>query len=193
MKHIDVLNKMMRNLSKLIIFVILSKSLYGMFRIGRYIIKLHSLFLYQFDPIRDFSLETIFYTLPKLSLLAEDEYLWAEWFIEISQQLHLSFPISVHNLSTILKSCQAGIWRLTGKKIVEIDWKRRSCYLASGRTETGGNQEEETSATIQHKANPYPIVEALDDTELRRSIQRTQLIVVASLIDKQANLGGKFS
>ena len=44
---------------------------------------------------------------------------------------------------------------------------------------------------IQHKANPYPVVEALDDTELRANIQRTQLIVVASLIDKQANLGGE--
>jgi hypothetical protein len=86
------------------------------YRIGRYIKKLQSLFLYQFDPIRDFSFETIFYTLPKLSLIAEDEYLWAEWFVEISQQLHLTFPISVHNVSTILQSCHAGIWRLTGKK-----------------------------------------------------------------------------
>jgi len=86
------------------------------YRIGRYIIKLQSLFLYQFDPIRDFSFETIFYTLPKLSLIAEDEYLWAEWFVEISQQLHLTFPISVYNVSTILQSCEVGIWRLTGKK-----------------------------------------------------------------------------
>ncbi|CAF0979391.1 unnamed protein product [Rotaria sordida] len=142
--------------------------------LGRYIMKLQSLFLYQFDPIRDFSLETIFYTLPKLSLIADDEYLWPEWFIEISQQLHLSFPISVYNVSTILQSCQAGIWRLT----------------ATGKTEIGGMQDEEGSSTIQHKANPYPIVEALDDTELRESIKRSQLIVVASLIDKQANLGG---
>lgn len=52
--------------------------------------------------------------------------------------------------------------------------------------------DEETSGTIQHKANPYPVIEALDDTELRTSIQRTQLIVVASLIDKQTNLGGMY-
>ena len=78
--------------------------------------KLQSLCLYQFDPIRDFSLETIFYTLPKLSLLAEDEYLMPEWFIEISQQFQLTFPISVRNASTILQSCQHGIWRLNGKK-----------------------------------------------------------------------------
>ncbi|CAF1052840.1 unnamed protein product [Rotaria sp. Silwood1] len=142
--------------------------------LGRYIMKLQSLFLYQFDPIRDFSLETIFYTLPKLSLIADDEYLWPERFIEISQQLHFTFPISVYNVSTILQSCQAGIWRLT----------------ASGKTDIGGIQDEEGSSTIQHKANPYPIVEALDDTELRGSIKRSQLIVVASLIDKQANLGG---
>jgi hypothetical protein len=55
----------------------------------------------------------------------------------------------------------------------------------------GVTQDDEGSSTIQHKANPYPIVESLDDTELRGSIKRTQLIVVASLIDKQANLGGK--
>jgi hypothetical protein len=67
------------------------------------------------------------------------------------------------------------------------------CFLASGKNETGGNQDEEGSSTIQHKANPYPIVEALDDTELRGSLKRTQLIVVASLIDKQANLGGMYS
>ncbi len=65
-------------------------------------------------------------------------------------------------------------------------------FSASGKGEPGGTQDEEGSTTIQHKANPYPIVEALDDTELRGSIKRTQLIVVASLIDKQANLGGKY-
>ncbi|UJR37543.1 hypothetical protein I4U23_030245 [Adineta vaga] len=143
--------------------------------LGRYTAKLRSLFLYQFDSTRDFSLETIFYTLPKLSLLAEDEYLLAEWFIELSQKLHLTSVITVHNISTILQSCQAGIWRLT----------------AGGKTETGGQQQDdEGSLTIQHKANPYPVVEALDDTELRGSIKRTELILVASLIDKQANLGG---
>ncbi|CAF4140691.1 unnamed protein product, partial [Adineta steineri] len=142
--------------------------------LARYITKLQSLFLYQFDSIRDFSLETIFYTLPKLSLLAEDEYLWPEWFIETSQKLHMTFSISVHNISTILQSCQAGIWRLT----------------AAGKSDIGPNQDEESSSTIQHKANPYPVVESLDDTELRGSIKRTQLIVVASLIDKQTNLGG---
>ena len=62
--------------------------------------------------------------------------------------------------------------------------------LAAGKSDTGGMADEESSATIQHKANPYPVVEALDDTELRTSIKRTQLIVVASLIDKQTNLGG---
>ncbi|CAM4977170.1 unnamed protein product [Rotaria socialis] len=58
----------------------------------------------------------------------------------------------------------------------------------SGKYEAGTTQDEEGSSTIQHKANPYPVVEALDDTELRANIKRTQLIVVASLIDKQANL-----
>jgi hypothetical protein len=102
------------------------------YRIGRYIIKLQSLFLYQFDPIRDFSLETIFYTLPKLSFIAEDEYLWAEWFIEISQQLHLTFPISVHNVSTILQSCEPGIWRLTCKKEKEyLNRFLKNCFLFS--------------------------------------------------------------
>ena len=125
MKPIDVLNRMMKNLSKLIFFSLTEENLWTVFfRIGRYIIKLQSLFLYQFDPIRDFSLETIFYTLPKLSLIVEDEYLSADWFIEISKQFHFTFPISVHNTSTILEACQAGIWRLTGKKTFEIDWRR---------------------------------------------------------------------
>ena len=66
------------------------------------------------------------------------------------------------------------------------------CYLAAGKSETGGVGDEETSATIQHKANPYPVIEALDDAELRTSVKRTQLIVVASLIDKQTNLGGMY-
>jgi len=143
-------------------------------RIARYITRLQSLFLYQFDPIRDYSLETIFYLLPKLSLIAEDEYLVSDWFIQISQQFHLTFPISVHNISIILQSCPAGIWKLT----------------AAGKTETTDTPKDEGSATIQHKANPYPVVEATDDMEIRRSIKRTQLIVVASLIDKQTNLGG---
>ncbi|CAF1333829.1 unnamed protein product, partial [Rotaria sordida] len=59
-----------------------------------------------------------------------------------------------------------------------------------GKSERGGTQDDEGSSTIQYKTNPYPIVEALNDTELRENIKRIQLIVVASLIDKQANLGG---
>ena len=190
MKSIDIFDIITKNQSK--VNDLICKIFFCRYRIGRYILKLQSLFLYQFDPIRDFSLETIFYTLPKLSLLAEDEYLWSEWFIEISQQIHLVFPVSVHNISTILQSCQAGIWRLTGKIFVfeEISFEKVS--LASGKGELGGIQDEEGSGTIQHKANPYPVVEALDDTEIRGSIKRTQLIVVASLIDKQANLGGKY-
>ncbi|CAF3886178.1 unnamed protein product, partial [Rotaria sordida] len=58
-----------------------------------------------------------------------------------------------------------------------------------GKSERGGTQDDEGSSTIQYKTNPYPIVEALNDTELRENIKRIQLIVVASLIDKQANLG----
>ena len=73
-------------------------------------------------------------------------------------------------------------------------------YLAGGKSDTGGGgggqqqqqQDDEGSSTIQHKANPYPVVEASDDTELRGTIKRTELILVASLIDKQTNLGGKY-
>lgn len=160
----------------MLVFLFLSVLSFLLPRVGRYILRLQSLFLYQFDPLRDFSLETIFYTLPKLSLIAEDEYLCSEWFIQTSQQLHFTFPISVHNTCVIIQSCRAGIWKLT----------------AFGKNETGETQNDEGSGTIQHKANPYPVVEALDDTEIRGSIKRTQLIVVASLIDKQANLGGEF-
>ena len=67
--------------------------------------------------MRDFSLETIFYTLPKLSLVADDEYLLPEWLMEMSQHFHLTLPMSVHNICTILQRCQPGIWKLTGAKI----------------------------------------------------------------------------
>lgn len=70
-------------------------------------------------------METIFYTLPKLSLIADDEHLSPDWFMEIGQQLHFTFPISVHNLSTILQTCDVGIWRMTGK--------RESCFELIGR------------------------------------------------------------
>ncbi|CAF1419324.1 unnamed protein product, partial [Rotaria sordida] len=60
----------------------------------------------------------------------------------------------------------------------------------SGKSERGETQhDDEGSSTIQYKANPYPIVKALNDTELRENIKRIQLIVVTSLIDKQTNLG----
>lgn len=146
--------------------------------------------------MRDFSLETIFYTLPKLSLIADDEYLLPEWLMEISQHFHLTLPMSVYNLCTILQGCQPGIWRLTGANVNIFDFSDRircfsSLFLAAGKTDLSGNvEEQEGSSTIQHKANPYPTVEPLDDTELRVNIQRTQLVVVASLIDKQTNLGG---
>jgi hypothetical protein len=65
--------------------------------------------------------------------------------------------------------------------------------IAAGKNDFSGHQDEESlSLTIQHKANPYPVVESSDDSDLRTNIQRTQLIVVASLIDKQANLGGEY-
>ena len=90
------------------------------------------MFLYQFDPVRDFSLETIFYTLPKLSLLAEDEYLGPEWLMEISQHFHLTFPISVHNVWTILQSCQPGIWRLTGTELCSEHFRESDlCFIHS--------------------------------------------------------------
>ena len=92
--------------------------------------------MYQFDPMRDFSLETIFYTLPKLSLIAEDEYLCPEWLIEISQQFHLTFPISVHNSSTILQGCQPGIWRLTGKNLIlnkYLTFSFVTMFISSGK------------------------------------------------------------
>ncbi|CAF4204039.1 unnamed protein product [Rotaria sp. Silwood2] len=68
--------------------------------------------------------------------------------------------------------------------ITKVRWVVAS---TSGKSERRGTQYDEGSSTIQYKANPYPIVEALNDTELREDIKRIQLIIVASLIDKQAN------
>lgn len=74
-------------------------------------------FYFQFDVTDDYTLETIFYWLPYLSGLVEDECVSIECLlrcVNLTQNEH-RLPISLKNERTTLMNCPIGMWKFTGK------------------------------------------------------------------------------
>ncbi|XP_044530921.1 probable methyltransferase TARBP1 [Gracilinanus agilis] len=136
-------------------------------------------FFATFHPLKDYSLETIFYTLPRLSELVEDEWITISKFIKFTD-----IPID-----------SAFQWYLSQTELCELkpsDWSQQD--IGSNSVD-GDNQSEWID--VQKKMIPWK--NNVPDLELElifpdraaklgKSISR--LIVVASLIDKPTNLGG---
>uniref|UniRef100_A0AAY4CYJ9 tRNA (guanosine(18)-2'-O)-methyltransferase TARBP1 n=1 Tax=Denticeps clupeoides TaxID=299321 RepID=A0AAY4CYJ9_9TELE len=128
-----------------------------------------------FHPLRDYSVETIFYTFPSLSELSDDEWipLWKfERMVEFSPNPQLPLRNPGQDL---IQAC--GVW---------IQQDR-------------GNdlEQEERWAEVQKKIMPWnlsiqeqePLLAAQQRSQ-RLGKMNTALLVVASLIDKPTNLGG---
>nr|XP_015218568.1 PREDICTED: probable methyltransferase TARBP1 [Lepisosteus oculatus] len=128
-----------------------------------------------FHPLKDYSIETIFYTFPSLSELADDEWI-PVWKFE----RHMEFPINsmlpLRNLRTDLGKLEVGHWiqqdKCDGEK--ELEW-----------------------VEVQKKMMPWKLCVPDQDLELvyqqraaRLGKLNSALLVVASLIDKPTNLGG---
>ncbi|XP_051935401.1 probable methyltransferase TARBP1 isoform X1 [Hippocampus zosterae] len=128
-----------------------------------------------FHPISDYSIETIFYTFPSLSGLADDEWI-SPWKLE---KLSCSFQMPpLRNSSPDLSQLQPGDW------------------IQQDKSE---DDKEERWAEVQKKITPWCLDIQGQDPDLQLVLQQRAarlgkqhgaLLVVASLIDKPTNLGG---
>uniref|UniRef100_A0A8C4YJL0 tRNA (guanosine(18)-2'-O)-methyltransferase TARBP1 n=1 Tax=Gopherus evgoodei TaxID=1825980 RepID=A0A8C4YJL0_9SAUR len=136
-------------------------------------------FFATFHPLKDYSLETIFYTLPRLSELVEDEWIP---LCKFTRYTDISLPAAFHWLHsrTELLNLKPSDWSQQdmGSDLVEMD-----------------NQTEWTD--VQKKIIPWKNSSPDLDLELlfqdraaKLGKSNSRLIVVASLIDKPTNLGG---
>ncbi|XP_029962823.1 probable methyltransferase TARBP1 isoform X1 [Salarias fasciatus] len=130
-----------------------------------------------FHPIRDYSVETIFFTFPSLSELADDEWIPTWKFEKLPYFLESpSFPLQ--NPVSDLNQLQPGDW------------------IQQDKSE---QDKEERWAEVQKKITPWGL--GIHEQELELQLVPPQraarlgklhgaLLVVASLIDKPTNLGG---
>ncbi|XP_045927409.1 probable methyltransferase TARBP1 isoform X2 [Micropterus dolomieu] len=130
-----------------------------------------------FDPLRDYSVETIFYTFPSLSELADDEWI-PPWKFEKLLCFSESPSFPLRNPAPDLSQLQPGHW-------VQQDKSEQN--------------KEDRWAEVQKKITPWRLGIQEQEPELQLVPQQRAarlgklhgaLLVVASLIDKPTNLGG---
>uniref|UniRef100_A0A8C3SIJ8 tRNA (guanosine(18)-2'-O)-methyltransferase TARBP1 n=1 Tax=Chelydra serpentina TaxID=8475 RepID=A0A8C3SIJ8_CHESE len=136
-------------------------------------------FFATFHPLKDYSLETIFYTLPRLSELVEDEWIP---LCKFTRYTDISLPAAFHWLHS----------RTELLNLKPSDWSQQD--MGSDLVETD-NQTEWTD--VQKKIIPWknnsPDLDlelGFQDRAAKLGKSNSRLIVVASLIDKPTNLGG---
>ncbi|XP_059755481.1 probable methyltransferase TARBP1 isoform X1 [Balaenoptera ricei] len=136
-------------------------------------------FFATFHPLKDYCLETIFYILPRLSGLVEDEWIAIGKFTRFTD-----IPLD------------AGFqWYLSPTQLCELkpgDWSQQDIGSNSGEADN-----ESEWSDVQKKIIPWR--NSVPDLDLELVFQdraaklgksHSRLIVVASLIDKPTNLGG---
>uniref|UniRef100_A0A8C3ABZ6 tRNA (guanosine(18)-2'-O)-methyltransferase TARBP1 n=1 Tax=Cyclopterus lumpus TaxID=8103 RepID=A0A8C3ABZ6_CYCLU len=130
-----------------------------------------------FHPVRDYSVETIFYTFPSLSEMADDEWI-PPWKFEKVLCFSESPSFPLRNPAPDLSQLQPGDWIQQDK---------------------GEQNKEERWAEVQKKITPWRLGIQEQEPELQLIPQQRAarlgklhgaLLVVASLIDKPTNLGG---
>ncbi|XP_063048318.1 probable methyltransferase TARBP1 [Engraulis encrasicolus] len=129
-----------------------------------------------FHPIKDYSLETIFYSFPRLSDLADDEWI-PVWKFSKMAALPMDSSPPLSNPTPQLSRMQPGDW-------VQQD--------------RGEQEQEERWSEVQKKVTAWRL-SFLEEEPHMAAQQRalrlgkhtaSALLVVASLIDKPTNLGG---
>ncbi|KAM6367232.1 putative methyltransferase TARBP1 isoform 4-T4 [Alca torda] len=136
-------------------------------------------FFATFHPVEDYSLETIFYTLPRLSELAEDEWISVAKFDRFTD-VHLPPTFQWYHSRTELRDLKPS------------DWCQQD--MGSNSVETDSQTE---WTDVQKKIIPWKNSTPSSDLEMvfqdraaKLGKSNSRLIVVASLIDKPTNLGG---
>ncbi|XP_023223966.1 probable methyltransferase TARBP1 isoform X1 [Centruroides sculpturatus] len=147
--------------------------------------KLLTDFYFQvFNPIEHYTMETIFYDLPRLSSLSDEEWIPPHHF---DHRLEKFTPndelkaINCYNANSDLKDFKISEWVL-----------RTSDCLAN---ENQAESDEINNVTnFQKKITPWkqiiPDSETIQEIQTRKQWNNDGLIIVASLIDKTPNLGG---
>ncbi|XP_051869146.1 probable methyltransferase TARBP1 isoform X2 [Pristis pectinata] len=138
-------------------------------------------FFRNFQPVEDYSLETIFYTFPSLSDVIEDEWIPGWKFSRVMDHFSFSSSIHVFNLRNQFRDMKP------------TDWVQQD----KGYCLSDLDQDAEWT-DVQKKIMPWKNNIPDQDLELLRQERATMfgrsssssLIVVASLIDKSTNLGG---
>ncbi|XP_046337095.2 probable methyltransferase TARBP1 isoform X3 [Haliotis rufescens] len=144
--------------------------------------KLIGNYFYQtFDFVEDYSMETIFLTLPRLSCLIDEEWLrpdtFHRWDIFKSPDLQRCVPL--YNASSRLRECVPGPWKIRPPV-----------------SDTDCADEEVTEGNVQKKIMPWRLMTPDEDSHpdnkmnLKKVHKAGGLILVTSLIDKLPNLGG---
>ncbi|XP_074017579.1 probable methyltransferase TARBP1 [Numenius arquata] len=136
-------------------------------------------FFATFHPLEDYSLETIFYTLPRLSELAEDEWISIAKFDRLTD-VCLPPTFQWYRSRTELRDLKPS------------DWSQQD--MGSNSVETDSQTE---WTDVQKKIIPWknstPSLDlemVFQDRATKLGKSNSRLIVVASLIDKPTNLGG---
>uniref|UniRef100_A0A8D2LUT4 tRNA (guanosine(18)-2'-O)-methyltransferase TARBP1 n=1 Tax=Varanus komodoensis TaxID=61221 RepID=A0A8D2LUT4_VARKO len=136
-------------------------------------------FFENFHPLNDYCLETIFYALPRLSEIAEEEWIPLSKFTAFTDIPRSSTFPCYYSQTTLLD-------------LKPSDWSQQD--MGKSSLSEPGNQRQWTD--VQKKIIPWKDsaldldleLEFQDRTKLGKS--SSKLIVVASLIDKPTNLGG---
>ncbi|KAL8185878.1 UNVERIFIED_CONTAM: Tar (HIV-1) RNA binding protein 1 [Gekko kuhli] len=136
-------------------------------------------FFENFHPLKDYCLETIFYTLPRLSEIAEEEWISLNKFIAFTDiPLSATFPCTCSHTELL--------------DLKPNDWSQQDIGLKSAEPD---NQREWTD--VQKKIIPWKnstldldLELVFQDRAAKFGKSNSRLIVVASLIDKPTNLGG---
>ncbi|NWR08274.1 TARB1 methyltransferase, partial [Paradoxornis webbianus] len=136
-------------------------------------------FFATFHPVEDYSLEAIFYTLPRLSELAEDEWI----------------PLSKFDRFTDIPLPAAFQWchsRTELRDLKPSDWSQQDMGSHSAEADSQTEWTDVQKKIIPWK-NSTPSLDlemAFQDRAAKLGKSNSRLIVVASLIDKPTNLGG---
>uniref|UniRef100_A0A8U7MSJ9 tRNA (guanosine(18)-2'-O)-methyltransferase TARBP1 n=1 Tax=Corvus moneduloides TaxID=1196302 RepID=A0A8U7MSJ9_CORMO len=136
-------------------------------------------FFATFHPVEDYSLETIFYTLPRLSELAEDEWISLSKFDRFTD---IPLPPAFQGYHS----------RRELRDLKPSDWSQQD--MGSHSVEADSQPE---WTDVQKKIIPWKnstpsldLETAFQDRAAKLGKSNSRLIVVASLIDKPTNLGG---
>ncbi|XP_070788656.1 probable methyltransferase TARBP1 [Pituophis catenifer annectens] len=141
-------------------------------------IQKHFFFEY-FHPLKDYCLETIFYTLPRLSETPEEEWISLSKFTAFRDiPLSSTFP-SCHSQTTLLD-------------LKPNDWTQQDIglNLAEPNNERRWMNVQKKIIPCKASAPDLDLELIFQDRATKLGKSNRKLIVVASLIDKPTNLGG---